>query len=116
MCAIPPGQSSSDGADRNIRAPSAGRVAVVPADRRHYARMGGRSSRGRWPVGVGVVGTGSDDIRIFLLGRFAIELGGVAVPDRGWRLRKARDLVKVLALAPNHRIHREELVELLWPD
>ena len=33
-----------------------------------------------------------------------------------WRLRKARTLVKVLVLAEGHRMHRESLVALLWPD
>ncbi len=33
-----------------------------------------------------------------------------------WRLRKAKTLVKLLALAGGHRIHREALVAALWPD
>jgi DNA-binding SARP family transcriptional activator len=33
-----------------------------------------------------------------------------------WRLRKAKTLVKLLALASGHRMHREELVAILWPD
>src|SRR5699024_1645827 len=32
-----------------------------------------------------------------------------------WRLRKARDLVKLLALAPGHRLHRDQAMEALWP-
>jgi DNA-binding SARP family transcriptional activator len=31
-------------------------------------------------------------------------------------LRKARTLVKVLALEPERRLHREQAMELLWPD
>jgi DNA-binding SARP family transcriptional activator len=31
-------------------------------------------------------------------------------------LRKARSLVKLLALAPGHRLHREQVMETLWPD
>jgi predicted ATPase/DNA-binding SARP family transcriptional activator len=38
------------------------------------------------------------------------------VPEAAWRLRKARSLVKLLALAPGHRRHREEVVEVLWSD
>ena len=33
-----------------------------------------------------------------------------------WRLRKAKTLVKLLALARGHRLHREALVAVLWPD
>lgn len=31
-------------------------------------------------------------------------------------LKKAAGLVKLLALAPNHRVHRERTMDLLWPD
>jgi len=33
-----------------------------------------------------------------------------------WRLRKAKTLVKLLALAEGHRMHREALVAVLWHD
>jgi DNA-binding SARP family transcriptional activator len=36
-------------------------------------------------------------------------------PD-AWRLRKAKTLVKLLALAGGHRMHREALVAVLWPE
>jgi DNA-binding SARP family transcriptional activator len=36
--------------------------------------------------------------------------------EGSWRLRKARTLVKLLALAPAHRLHREQLIAALWPD
>jgi predicted ATPase/tetratricopeptide (TPR) repeat protein len=51
-----------------------------------------------------------------LLGGFAAELGGAAVPDSAWRLRKAKELVKLLALADGHRLHREQAMDKLWPD
>ncbi len=53
------------------------------------------------------------DIR--LLGGFAVQADGTDVPDDAWRLRKARALVKLLALAPGHRLHREQVFEVLWP-
>jgi predicted ATPase/DNA-binding SARP family transcriptional activator/tetratricopeptide (TPR) repeat protein len=55
-------------------------------------------------------------LRIRLLGGFSVEVGGVRVPDGAWRLRKARALVKVTALAPNRGVHRDVVCELLWPD
>lgn len=53
---------------------------------------------------------------VTLLGGFAAEVGGAPVPDSAWRLRKAKDLVKLLALADGRRLHREQAMDLLWPD
>jgi DNA-binding SARP family transcriptional activator len=50
------------------------------------------------------------------LGGFSVAVGDNVVADRAWRLRKAKALVKILALAPDRRAHRERLAELLWPD
>jgi predicted ATPase/DNA-binding SARP family transcriptional activator len=50
------------------------------------------------------------------LGGFSVAVGDNVVSDRAWRLRKAKALVKILALAPDRRVHRERLAELLWPD
>ena len=36
--------------------------------------------------------------------------------EAAWRLRKARSLVKLLALTPEHSLHREQAIEALWPD
>jgi predicted ATPase len=55
-------------------------------------------------------------VTITLLGGFAATVDGAPVADNGWRLRKARELVKLLALAPGHRVHREQAMEALWPD
>ena len=50
------------------------------------------------------------------MGGFSVAVGDNVVSDRAWRLRKAKALVKILALAPDRRVHRERLAELLWPD
>jgi predicted ATPase/DNA-binding SARP family transcriptional activator len=54
-------------------------------------------------------------VRIRLLGEFGIDRDDVPVDAREWRLRKARTLVKLLALAPGQRLHRDVLLDLLWP-
>ena len=41
-------------------------------------------------------------VTIGLLGGFSASTDGVSVPDGAWRLRKARELVKLLALARGH--------------
>ena len=50
-----------------------------------------------------------------MLGGFSVEVNGKPVRDR-WRLRKAKTLVKLLALAPGHLLHRDVIVDMLWPD
>ena len=42
-------------------------------------------------------------------------MDGVPVAAEGWSRRQAAALVKVLALAPGHRLHREQVIEALWP-
>jgi DNA-binding SARP family transcriptional activator len=54
-------------------------------------------------------------VRIWLLGGFWVSVGGRTIQQSEWRLRKAMTLVKLLALAPNHRLHREQAIDLLWP-
>src|SRR3954467_10240876 len=55
-------------------------------------------------------------VRISLLGGFSAGADEQIVSEGAWRLRKAKALVKLLALAPEHRLHRERAGELLWPD
>ena len=55
-------------------------------------------------------------MRVRLLGGFALAVDGRPVEEGTWRLRKARTLVKLLALAPGQRLHREQVIELLWPN
>jgi DNA-binding SARP family transcriptional activator len=56
------------------------------------------------------------DLRVCLLGGFRAFVGPRPVADAAWRRRKARSLVKLLALVPGHRLHREQLLDALWPD
>jgi predicted ATPase len=55
-------------------------------------------------------------VTIRLLGGFAASSDTDPVPESAWRLKKGRELVKLLALAPGHRLHREQLMEALWAD
>lgn len=55
-------------------------------------------------------------MRIQLLGGFAVDRGARSVDPKVWRLRKARTLVKLLALTRDQRLHRDVLLETLWPD
>jgi predicted ATPase/DNA-binding SARP family transcriptional activator len=55
-------------------------------------------------------------VAIWLLGGFEVTVGDRPVAPDAWRLRKAKTLVKLLALAGGHRLHREALVAVLWPE
>ena len=59
---------------------------------------------------------GMQKVSVTLLGGFGAEVDGVPVPDSAWRLRKAKELVKLLALADGHHLHREQAMDALWPD
>lgn len=53
---------------------------------------------------------------VFMLGAFRLSIDGATVDERLWVRRKAKTLVKLLALQPNHQLHREQLIEYLWPE
>jgi DNA-binding SARP family transcriptional activator len=55
-------------------------------------------------------------VEITMLGGFAVEVDGVPVAADSWVRPQAASLVKVLALAPGRRLHREQLIDRLWPE
>ena len=54
-------------------------------------------------------------LEVWLLGRFEVLVDSQPVPADAWAQRRAADLVKLLALAPGHRMPRDEVLEMLWP-
>jgi predicted ATPase/DNA-binding SARP family transcriptional activator/DNA-binding CsgD family transcriptional regulator len=64
----------------------------------------------------GSVGKRADAVRIRMLGGFRVSVGHQTVRQDSWRMRKAASLVKLLALAPRHHVHREQAMETLWPE
>src|ERR1700752_2734383 len=55
-------------------------------------------------------------MHVYVMGTFRVEVAGTPVEPRHWRLRKARTLVAMLALSPDQRMHRDQVIERLWPD
>jgi DNA-binding SARP family transcriptional activator len=55
-------------------------------------------------------------LRVHLLGRFEVERDGKILPARAWRRRRASDLLKIACLARARAVHREEVIERLWPE
>src|SRR5215204_3185856 len=58
----------------------------------------------------------AEPVRVRLLGGFSVSVGSRTIEGSAWRLRKAANLVKLLALSPGHRMHREQIMDFLWPD
>ena len=54
-------------------------------------------------------------VDIQVLGDFSLRVDGVAVEPGMWRRDRAASLVKLLAITPQHRLHREQLMDLFWP-
>jgi DNA-binding SARP family transcriptional activator/predicted negative regulator of RcsB-dependent stress response len=55
-------------------------------------------------------------VQIDLLGQFRVRLDGREISANEWRREKSAALIKLLALSPGHRIHREKAIDLFWPD
>ena len=51
-----------------------------------------------------------------MFGGFRVSVGSRIIEAKQWRLRKPAALVKLLALAPGHRLHREQIMDRLWPN
>ena len=62
-----------------------------------------------------LIGNSPEAMRVWILGGFRVSVGAGTFGDEEWRLRKAASLVKLLALAESHRLHREQAMDLLWP-
>ncbi|MDT9691597.1 AAA family ATPase [Streptomyces sp. P9(2023)] len=55
-------------------------------------------------------------LRVHLLGGFRVDRdGGPPLAER-WPRPSARTLVKLLAVSPGHRLHREQAMETCWPE
>jgi DNA-binding SARP family transcriptional activator len=77
-----------------------------------HAQVASDRSRKRRPSSEGPL-----PVRVRLLGGFSVWVGPRAVSEGAWHLRKAKSLLKLLSLAsPGHALHREQLMDVLWPD
>ena len=55
-------------------------------------------------------------VQITLLGRFDVMVDGSVSQASRLNRRQATALVKLLALTPAHQLHRERVLDLIWPD
>ena len=54
-------------------------------------------------------------VTVNVLGGFSVLEGGLLVPTSSWQSKVARDLLKMFAINRGRPIHREVLIERLWP-
>jgi predicted ATPase/DNA-binding SARP family transcriptional activator len=59
---------------------------------------------------------GSSVVVVRLLGGFEVTAAGRPIPPEAWRRRAAASLLKLLVLADGHRLHRDQVIEALWPE
>lgn len=57
-----------------------------------------------------------DKLFIYLLGNFSVWLGTKQITEEAFERRKARQLLKLLALQSDFRLHRDRVLDLLWPE
>ena len=54
-------------------------------------------------------------LRVRLLGGFCVERIDVGQAVSDWPRRSAKTLIKLLAVQPGHALHREQVIDVLWP-
>jgi DNA-binding SARP family transcriptional activator len=54
-------------------------------------------------------------VHVRLLGGFRVERVGTAQAVSDWPRRSAKTLIKLLAVQPGHALHREQVIDTLWP-
>ena len=55
-------------------------------------------------------------LEVSTLGRFEVRRDHVPLSGGNWSRRKVNDLFKLLLSAEQHRLHREQIQEVLWPN
>jgi DNA-binding SARP family transcriptional activator len=55
-------------------------------------------------------------LEVTVLGGFRVALNGRLTVEQDWRRSRSVALVKLLVLAPRHRMRREQVMDALWPD
>ena len=54
-------------------------------------------------------------LHVRLLGGFCVERSDVGPAVSDWPRRSAKTLIKLLAVQPGHAMHREQVIDVLWP-
>jgi predicted ATPase/DNA-binding SARP family transcriptional activator len=54
-------------------------------------------------------------LQLHLFGAFEVARDGEPIPNTAWPRRKALTLLKLLATQPDHQLHKERVLDCLWP-
>ena len=54
-------------------------------------------------------------LRVHLLGGFAVSVDGRTLPATAWRQRRPAELLALLVLSPGRSMPRDQVIEALWP-
>lgn len=52
---------------------------------------------------------------LFMLGKFSARVEDRVIPKGEWKRRRPAELVKILGLQPDRRLHKEQIIEAMWP-
>lgn len=55
-------------------------------------------------------------LQIFTLGKFALTVNGVSIAIEKWKRKQALTLLKILVINLDRPVHRERILDYLWPD
>jgi DNA-binding SARP family transcriptional activator len=55
-------------------------------------------------------------LAIHLLGPFRVSVLGKPVDESHWARPQGKVLLKLLALEPKHQLHRQQIMDAIWPD
>lgn len=103
-------------ANRLVRAKLANDAAAEAVGRQALEAFGVRVDAFRIAGPLWVVGLPSQRrVVVRTLGRFEVLIDGEPVATSGWRSRKSRQIVTILASRRGRRMSRDELCEILWP-
>lgn len=58
----------------------------------------------------------NSQLQVRLLGGFRVERADIGPAVADWPRRSAKTLTKLLATHPGHTLHREQIIDVLWPD
>jgi DNA-binding SARP family transcriptional activator len=60
--------------------------------------------------------SGVPALSIHLLGAFRVSVLGKLVEESQWPRPQAKLLIKLLAVEPKHQLHREQIIDAVWPE
>ena len=60
--------------------------------------------------------TDTRGLSICLLGGLRVYVGNRAIDDQSWQRKQAKTLLKLLVIAPDHSLHKEAIIDRIWPN